>query len=53
MASILTENDIREINEQSLVILSETGVQVDDEAVVALLREQGCSLADGNNVVRG
>jgi len=50
--SILTTSDIERINEESLRILSETGVQVDDDGVVALLQENGCSAVEGTRVVR-
>ena len=50
--SILTATDIERINEESLRVLWETGVQVDDEAVVTLLREHGCSVVDDTRVVR-
>ncbi len=46
---ILTHSDIARIHEESLRVLAETGVQVDDEDVVARLREHGCS-ADGRVV---
>jgi len=49
---ILTRNDIKRINEESLRVLWETGVQVDDDAVVALLRERGCAEGEGRRVVR-
>ena len=50
--SILTRDDIERINDESLRVLSETGVQVDDDGVVALLREHGCVSGDGPRVVR-
>ena len=50
--SILSTSDIRQINEASLDVLVETGVQVDDDDVVALLQEHGCSVLDGTRVVR-
>lgn len=50
--SILTANDVERIDEASLRVLRETGVQVDDDHVVALLREHGCSVVDGTRVVR-
>ena len=50
--SILTANDIERINEASLRVLWETGVQVDDDVVVTLLREHGCSVVEGTRVVR-
>lgn len=50
--SILTRNDIGRINEESLRVLSETGVQVDDDGVVSLLREHGCVVGNGGRVVR-
>ena len=50
--SVLTTSDIERINEESLRVLWETGVQVDDDAIVELLREQGCSATDGTRVVR-
>ncbi|MCG2660648.1 MAG: trimethylamine methyltransferase family protein [Kiritimatiellae bacterium] len=49
--SVLTRKDIKRINEESLRILEETGVQVDDEDVVMLLRERGCTVADGGCIV--
>ena len=42
--SILATADIERINEESLRVLWETGVQVDDDVVVALLREHGWEL---------
>jgi len=50
--SILTTSDIERINQESLRVLWETGVQVDDDAIVTLLRELGCSVTDGTRVVR-
>ena len=50
--SILSTNDIERINQESLRVLSETGVQVDDDAIVVLLQEHGCSVVDGTRVVR-
>ena len=50
--SILSTSDIHRIHEASLRILSETGVQVDDDGVVELLREHGCSVVEGTRVVR-
>ena len=49
---ILTQKDIERINEESLRVLAETGVQVDDEVVVGLLQEHGCSVVNGTRVVR-
>ena len=49
---ILSSSDIERINEGSLRVLSETGVQVDDEGVVRLLFEHGCSPGAGPRVVR-
>jgi trimethylamine:corrinoid methyltransferase-like protein len=48
---ILTRGDIERINEESLRVLWETGVQFDDDAVVSLLRERGCA-AEAGRVVR-
>jgi len=50
--SILTTTDIERINEESLRVLWETGVQVDDDEVVTLLREHGCSVVENTSVVR-
>jgi trimethylamine--corrinoid protein Co-methyltransferase len=50
--SILTRDDIERIAEESLIVLWETGVQVDDDDVVSLLREHGCVVGDGGRVVR-
>jgi trimethylamine--corrinoid protein Co-methyltransferase len=50
--SILTKGDIERINEESLRVLAETGVQVDDDAVVRLLQEHGCSVVGKSRVVR-
>lgn len=50
--SILTASDIERINEESLRVLWETGVQVDDAGIVALLQENGCSVVDDTRVVR-
>ncbi len=50
--SILTKSDIERINQESLRVLWETGVQVDDDGVVALLREHGCPVVEGTHVVR-
>ena len=52
MMSILSKSDIERINQASLTVLSETGVQVDDDAIVALLQEHGCSVVAGTRVVR-
>ena len=49
---ILTRTDIERINEESLRVLWETGVQVDDDAVIALLRERGCAPGEEPRVVR-
>ena len=49
---ILTQKDIERINEESLRVLAETGVQVDDDVVVGILREHGCSVVDGTRIVR-
>lgn len=49
---ILSKSDIERINEQSLRVLAETGVQVDDDAVVRLLQEHGCSVVGASRVVR-
>ncbi len=49
---ILSRNDIERINDQSLRVLAETGVQVDDDAVVRLLLEHGCSSGGGPRMVR-
>jgi len=40
---ILSVEDIEQIHEQSLRVLEQTGVQVDDEAVLELLKERGCT----------
>lgn len=50
--SILTRDDIERIDEESLRVLWETGVQVDDDAIVALLHEHGCPAAGEPRVVR-
>jgi len=50
--SVLTRSDIEQINEESLRVLSEAGVQVDDRAVVELLLEHGCSAASGSRAAR-
>ncbi|MHC4398630.1 MAG: trimethylamine methyltransferase family protein, partial [Planctomycetota bacterium] len=50
--SILTTSQIERIHEESLNVLWETGVQVDDDAVVARLGERGCTVVDGTRVVR-
>jgi len=50
--TILNAGDIQQINEESLRVLWETGVRVDDDDAVALLREHGCSVVDGTRVVR-
>jgi len=50
--STLTTSDIDQINEESLRVLWETGVQVDEDGIVRLLQDHGCSVADGSNVVR-
>ena len=49
---IVTKPGIKRINEESLRVLWETGVQVDDDAVVALLCECGCAPGDEKRVVR-
>ncbi len=41
----LAESDIERIHEASLSVLADTGVQLDDDLVVRLLRENGCSVA--------
>lgn len=50
--TILTHPGIERINEESLPVLAQTGVQVDDEdvVVVGLPREHGCSVVDGARV---
>ncbi len=50
--SILSTSDIERINEESLRVLRDTGVQVDDADVVALLQAHGCSVVDDTRVVR-
>ena len=50
--SILTSNDVERINDASLRVLWETGVQVDDDAIVGLLQEHGCTVVEGTRVVR-
>jgi trimethylamine--corrinoid protein Co-methyltransferase len=49
---ILTAGDIRRIHEESLRVLEETGVQVDDAAVATRLRDHGCRVVEGERVVR-
>ena len=49
---ILSKSDIERINEASLQVLAETGVQVDDDATVRLLQEHGCSAVGTSRVVR-
>jgi len=49
---ILSSSDIQRINDQSLRVLAETGVQVDDDVVVGLLLEHGCSPGGRPGVVR-
>jgi trimethylamine---corrinoid protein Co-methyltransferase len=50
--AILSNSDIERIHEESLRVLAETGVQVDDDAVIRLLLEHGCSPAEKPRVVR-
>jgi len=49
---ILTTDDIERIHQASLRVLRETGVRVDDDDVVALPQEHGCSVVEGTRVVR-
>lgn len=50
--SVLTTNDIQRINEESLRVLWETGVQVDDDGIVGLLQDHGCTSGNGPHIVR-
>jgi len=50
--SILSTSDIERINEESLRVLWDTGVQVSDADVAALLEEHGCTVVDDTCVVR-
>ncbi len=49
---LLTSRDIQRINEESLRILWEVGIQVDDDAAVRLLLEHGCAPGDSPRAVR-
>ena len=48
--SLLSPEQIQQVHQYSLRILSETGVRVDSEAVVELLRSTGQVQIDGSNV---
>ncbi|MFH1267582.1 MAG: trimethylamine methyltransferase family protein [Planctomycetota bacterium] len=50
--AILTTSDIEKINQASLKVLWETGVWVDDDGIVDLLRKHGCSVVGRTRVVR-
>jgi trimethylamine--corrinoid protein Co-methyltransferase len=50
--AILTRSDIERIHEASLQVLWETGVQLDDDAVLRLLQDHGSSVVPGSRVVR-
>jgi trimethylamine--corrinoid protein Co-methyltransferase len=49
---VLTSSQIEQINDASLHVLAETGVQVDDDGIVGLLQEHGCRVVEGTRVVR-
>ena len=50
--AILGRAQIERINEESLRVLGETGVLVDDEVLVRVLQDHGCSVAGASRVVR-
>ena len=49
---VLSNTQIERINEESLRVLSETGVRIDDDWLVRFLQDRGCSAAAGSRVVR-
>lgn len=49
---MLSQRDVERINEESLRVLWETGVAVDDDGIVALLGEHGCKIDAGRRIVR-
>jgi len=50
--SVLTTSELERINEESLRVLWETGVQVDDDEIVSLLGEHGCKVDASRRTVR-
>ena len=50
--AVLRTSQIIRINEESLRLLWETGVQVDDDGIVALLGEIGCKVDKATRVVK-
>ena len=48
--SLLTSEQIQQVHHYSLQILSETGVRVDSDAVIELLRKTGQVQIEGRNV---
>jgi len=50
--TVLSRNEIEQINEESLRVLWETGVQVDDDEIVSLLQDFGCTVVEGSRLVR-
>lgn len=49
---ILSDEDIKRINDTSLDVLEKLGVLVDDEETRAFLRKQGCTVDDSTRMVR-
>jgi trimethylamine--corrinoid protein Co-methyltransferase len=49
---VLNRTQIEQIHEESLRVLWETGVQVDDDGLVRLLQEHGCQVRGAPRVVR-
>ena len=49
---VLNNAQIERINEESLRVLSETGVQIDDDWLVRFLQDHGCSVGPAPRVVR-
>jgi trimethylamine--corrinoid protein Co-methyltransferase len=49
---VLSDDEIKDIHEASLVILRDTGVMVHHEEVLGLLGEAGAKIDNGNNIAR-
>ena len=49
---VLSNTQIERINEESLRVLCETGVRIDDDWLVRFLQDHGCSAAAASRVVR-
>jgi trimethylamine--corrinoid protein Co-methyltransferase len=49
---VLSDNEIKDIHEASLVILRDTGIMIHHEETLGLLGEAGAKIDDGNNIAR-